>query len=214
MKSLVVTSLLAGSLLFMSGCGTDDVKDALGIKENVVWMLNGYATDTITGTVQSDSETLIPGGLQPFINAEESLNVSYTLPTSGTLGAVSLATDKVHAYVATDCSGSESYLTHAVDTSNLIQVTNLTSTAITNGRYTLTINDSEVLGALDSAAACATTKVPATTTMGLVVVRDTVDAEEYNATLDGNYAFDVVILPNEEIRIIPLLGFGEAANYL
>lgn len=210
MKSLVLTSLLAGSLLFMSGClEDDDVKDALGLKENVVWMVNGYAEEAITGTVGDDDKLLGPGSLDVFPNTESSLNVSYSKVSSGTLGAVSLATDKVHAYVATDCSGSEGYLTHPLDAANMVQVTNLGATAITNGEYTLSIDGTEVLGASDSAAPCATTALPVTNTAGNIVVTRLSDSQTYEYNLTKSVGFDVVVLTDGSVVILPLFGFND-----
>jgi archaellum component FlaF (FlaF/FlaG flagellin family) len=208
MRSLVVAGLLAGSMLVMTGCfDTDDVEEALGIKENVVWVVNGYQTEDITAHSEGDSKVMTPGYLQPFVNTEsgDTFNLYYEVQGANK-GSVDLATDKVHAYVATDCN-TEGYIKHAVDSQHLVQVINVGKNMIANDQYTITIDGTPVN--VTESGPCARTPLNVSSTTGHVVVERVGDGEKWEEDLTKDYAFDVIVREDGNVTVAPLLGFED-----
>ena len=210
MKSLVLASLLTvGSTFFMSGCDLfETAKDVAGIETSVIYFVNGNSV-AVNAKVNDEMKYLTSGDVDFFDyeGDDSKLNVSYTI--SGQIqGSTTLSNDNTHIYVSTDCN-SVGYLTHKPSSSSRIQIVNLSGNTLANGDYSAYIDGIQVVNFGDNASHCAITPVPVTNTQGSVVVTRASDGKTWSGTLDKDYSFDVVVLPDNEIAVVPLVGFDD-----
>jgi len=208
MKSLLLATLLtlSGSF-FMSGCSIEDVADALGVEAATIYFLNGNNVG-VTANVEGDTKYLSTGSWNAFsyVEKDATVNVKYTI-SGQEQGSAGLSNGNTHIYVSTDCNAN-GYLTHRSSTSQRIQVINIRGTTITNGTYSITVNGSEVLNELDNAPNCAITAAPVTTTKGTVIVKEN-GVIKWSDVLTKDYSFDIVVLPGNIVKVIPLVGIAE-----
>ena len=207
MKSLLLTSLLISSSFLFNGCDAEDAAKVVGVETSMVYFVNGNSS-SVTAVVEDDSKTLSSGGQDAFNYTGSSNNVDVKYTISGQeQGKVRLDNGKTHIYVSSDCP--QEYLTHKSSSSKRIQVVNVSGSSIQNGEYSVSIDGQNVVNVFDNLPNCEVTPAPVTSTKGLVVVTRHSDGNTWSATLSKDYSFDIVVLPNNVLRVVPLIGFSD-----
>jgi len=213
MKSIILASLLAfGSMFTFSGCNAEDaVEKVTGIEFSVIYFANGNSVGV--NAEVDDNIDYIPTGEFEYYDYEgqdNNIDVSYTI-NAQRQGSTSLSNGNTHIYVSTDCNDAK-YLTHKSSSSNRIQIVNLSGTTIENGDFSATINGENVLNITDTAPHCAITPLPVTSTRGTITVTRHSDGQTWTETLDEDYSFDIIVLPGNDISVVPLIGFSDLLN--
>jgi hypothetical protein len=130
MKTFIMTSLVAGSLLFWSGCSTDDIKDAIAEAANtaMVYVVNGTAGD-ITVSVQTENDKVVAShNLEAEAFALDGRS-SYSVSYDGAHGTNFSDSAKAYLYAATNCN-ADGFVRDQAD-GNRVHVVNLTASTFT-----------------------------------------------------------------------------------
>ena len=209
MKSIILASLLLGGSLFFSGCDAEDaVKNIAGIETSMVYFVNANSV-AVVAKVEDNSRNLTAGGLSAFnyTGRDGDVSVSYTI-SGQTTGSAKLNNGDTHIYVSTDCNAA-GYLTHKSNSAKRIQIVNASGVTVENGDYSVTVDGVEVFNQLDNAPSCAITPVTISTTKGHIVLTRHSDGKTLEEDFNKNYSFDIVVLPNNSITLVPLIGFDD-----
>ncbi len=207
MKNVILASLLVFVGLF-SGCWLEDeIEDEIKDGSIVVHYLNGNSVG-VSVYLEGDSKYLSSGQYANMhsTDADSTVDVKYVI-SGQTQGETGLKSGKTHAYVSSDCP--QEYFTHATSTSQRIQVINMRGSTIENGDYSLTLDGEEIINVFDNAPNCQISPVDIEHTSGYVVVTRHSDGKQWDATVEDDYSFDVVVLPNDQIKILPLMGLDD-----
>ena len=148
LRSIALASLLGAGLLMTSGCGTDDVKNAINdiAKPNVVYVVNGYDAN-ITAYADSDSALLQNAQMKVFaLTGSSTTDVYYKIGQNAS-GHSSLAYGNAYLYVASPtCNVTTNGFGTMMDTSSgtgVVELVNATSgayTASTTNSITVNVN--------------------------------------------------------------------------
>lgn len=210
LRSIVLAGLLGAALVMTSGCGTDDVKDILGVNTSALYAVNDLSGNIVV-TVNGEQKTVDAMGIAkvfPTTSRDDNLDVSYDNGASTDLGSVQLNNDGIYVYAATDCNASKDYL---LDTYNgqKVRVMNLTDAAIVKTDIVVKHDGADV-SIPENAAACAVTSTFTGDTTGIWSV--TVNGKTYDdVNITRDIGFEIVVYstaPNEG-TIVPLFGFDD-----
>ena len=128
LRSIALVGLLGAGLLMTSGCGEDDVIDAVNdaLKANVIHVAN--ANSSVDFTVDGVAEVVDQNSSQMFVvEGKDSYDVSYGVNTS----QVSFPKDSAHLYAL--CASGLVIIDSATGSPRQIDIINLSGTDITNG---------------------------------------------------------------------------------
>ena len=135
LRSIALAGLLGTGLIMTSGCGTDDVVDAINnlVKPNVVYVVNAYTSD-ITAHADGDFSVLTSKQMKPFALAGNGdTDVYYEVGLNSSEHS-SLAYGNAHLYVATPACNTVNALGKITDVSTgtgIVELVNATSSALT-----------------------------------------------------------------------------------
>ena len=143
LRSIVLAGLLGSTLLMMSGCGSDDVKDLVNklAKPNVVYVVNGYGED-IVAHADSDTKIIDPSKLHAFaLTGDDTTSVSYDFGGS-TSATTEFEYGNAHMLVASHCGTLTNGLGQLTDFSTgtgQVEVFNVTGSSHDITTNTITI---------------------------------------------------------------------------
>jgi len=145
LRSIALAGLLGGGLLMTSGCGSDDVVDAINdlVKPNVVYVVNGFSSD-ITAHADTDASTLQPNDMKPFaLTGDGNTDVYYEVGANSSEHS-SLPYGNAHLYVATPTCNAVNGLGKITDVSTgtgIVELVNATDSELTaNATNTVTVH--------------------------------------------------------------------------
>ena len=130
MKSLLFTGFVAGSLLFMNGCSTDDVVNAIAdaAKTNVVYVVNGTGGTITVSAEGEDDKSVASKNLRAEVFILEGHN-NYDVSYDGA-HQTNFEHGSVYLYAATTCNNS-GFIRDQIDV-NRVHVVNLTGADFTD----------------------------------------------------------------------------------
>ncbi len=125
LRSIVLAGLLGSTLLMMSGCGSDDIKDFL--KVNVIHVANANSTPgfTIEGNLKGEDQDVAQNKSKMFIVEGED---SYTVNNDAKDAPKDFKKDSAHLYAL--CENGTVITDSATGGEREIEILNLSSTPI------------------------------------------------------------------------------------
>ncbi len=229
LHSIALASLLGAGLLMTSGCGTDEIKDAINdiAKPNVVYVVNGHDAN-ITAYANSDSALLQNAQMKVFaLTGQSTTDVYYKIGENAS-GHTSLAYGNAYLYVASPtCNVTTNGFGTMTDTSSgegvveLINATNVAYTATTTNSITVNVDGEPhpitVVGGTSVAACSKASTSFKISDLGIV------NGSEVSVTIGGTTSkvyevkdnvptsvdVDVVYLGGEKGVAVPLVKFDD-----
>jgi len=131
LRSIALAGLLGTGLLMTSGCGTDDVVDAINdiAKPNAVYVVNGFQTGDITAYVGSDTDPVSAAELMVYPTTGQNSTAVYYERNGGQSSTHDFAYGNAHMFLAAECDGSTStleYLSDSATGNGTVEVFNVT----------------------------------------------------------------------------------------
>jgi len=149
LRSIILAGLLGTSLLTMSGCKKDDVKDAIDdlVKPNAVYVVNGYGSP-ITAHADSDFADLDVNKIKVFaLTGDDTTEVYYSVNNNHSV-TTSFNYGNAYLYVASSqCNLEEGGFGKMIDHSTgtgivkVVNATNIPLTADTTNTVTLHVTN-------------------------------------------------------------------------
>ena len=232
LRSIALAGLLGTGLIMTSGCGTDDVVDAINdlVKPNVVYVVNGFSSG-ITAHANGESSMISSNGMEPFaLTGSGNTDVYYEVGANSS-EHTSLAYGNAHLYVATPVCSPVNGLGKITDVSTgtgIVELVNATGSALTaDSTNTVTVhvkNNSttvdHVLALQSGTTVAACSKATSTTTIaGLGIVQGSIVSVTIGSTTSSTYTVtdnvpttvdvDIVYLGSDNAVAVPLVKWDD-----
>jgi len=215
LRSIILAGLLGGTLLMTSGCGSDDVKDAIAdaLKTSVIHVANAHPTETnfiVEGALDGENKIVAKNSSEIFSANGEN---SYTVSNGDNDSPVDFEKDSAHLYAL--CANG-TVITDSAKGKREIEILNLSGIPLSGNDVTVTLyNESganiatKTLG--KELGACKNEVLTFDSSFNLKDI-ETVEINDANYTIPG-YGSDVTkVLDSLDGVDFDIVVFDESAN--